>query len=605
MTETGFKKLIGFPKAFWVVNGIELLERGAYYSFNAVFFVFMSQLFQSNGMTAASAVGLAGLISSIVFLLLYTVPVLAAPFAEKYGYRASLAVVFALLVAGYFMALVSTTIPMIIATAILIGVGAGIFKPIPAAVVTQTSDEEKRGLAFSIYYACINIGALVFPLSLGVAGIFFPERLFQITFAASAALAAANLILSLFLFRNLRAPQKDKSVGAALATLGDIVHYPSFLVLMVIYAGFWFMYVLALTVLGQYMLDFQRMPGWFNLSLLQTINPAVIILGAPILGTLATRFKPLVMMIVGISIYALGLVTIGFSTTSVFFVIGVLAYSIGELFTHPAYLGYVSRIAPPEKASVFLGYGFIPIGVGQFLGSLVGATVYGRLALNGQPALYWALMAGIGVLTAAALVIFNHFVTPRAAQPETKRRGVPGAIGAFGVALLALLLGGAVIAAATVAPTTQPLGAASTDDPLDAASLATVALDPIEGEAAEGERASQTVTFPAEATGSATFTLTWEDEAAGAGTTNQPDSFRIHVMAPDGTMTQSEESATGSLELTIEGIVPGDYTIEVELVDAGDSSISGVPGILPVPVPGSQPDTGNAFTLEVSHQVPK
>lgn len=616
MTETqtsGPKRSFGaFPKAFWTANGIELFERGAYYTFNAVLFVFQTQLYQQNGMSLAAAVSLAGLMQSVIFLLLYVVPVVSAPFAEKYGYRASLVAVFALLTAGYLVTLFATGLPMIITAALLIGLGAGIFKPIPAAVVTQTSTEEKRNLAFSIYYAFINIGALVFPLSVGLAGIRYPDRLFQIAFLTAGSLSALNLVLSLVLFRNLRAPDRNKNILETVARLGEIRHYPAFLVLMAIYAGFWFMYALAIGVMNQYMLDFNRMPAWFNVQLFQSINPAVIILGAPFLGALASRFKPLTMITVGILVYSLGLVLIGFTNTWAFFVLGAVGYSVGELLTHPAYLAYVSRIVPPEKVSVFLGYGFIPIGVGQFAGGLFGSLIYARIAItDGQPVLYWALMAGMGVLTVTALIVYNYVITPRAPPVEgEKRRGViGGAVGAFGVALLALLLGGALVAAAAMQPPIDGVTPAS-EEALDSASLDTVQLDPVMGTAAAGEEVEQTFAFAAGATGTAAFILEWEDEAAGPGTVNDPDSFELHVTAPNGTMVAMSEAVAngadgvGKIELMVDGIVPGDWIVTVKMVAAGQSRI-GAPGPVPLPVPGAAADAGNDFGLVVSYQQPK
>src|SRR5438067_4126975 len=255
---------VKFPRAFWVVNGIELLERGAFYSLSAVFTVFMLATFRQS-MPEESATALAGTLGALLFLLLYIVPVVGAPFTEKFGYRASLGVVFVLLAAGYVTSFVATGLPLILTAILLIGVGAGIFKPIPASIVSQTSSPERRNLAFAIYYACINVGALVFPGALGILGAtqgWSATQLFRTTFAVSASLAAANLLVSIFVFRNLRPAQKDVSVLKSVKTLGEVFRYPSFLVLMVIYAGFWFMYVLSLTFLSAYMQDFGTMPAW-------------------------------------------------------------------------------------------------------------------------------------------------------------------------------------------------------------------------------------------------------------------------------------------------------------------------------------------------------
>ncbi|MEA3201490.1 MAG: proton-dependent oligopeptide transporter, family [Thermoplasmata archaeon] len=588
-----------FPKTFWVVNGIELLERGAYYSFAAVSTVFMRSVFVGTGMTNVAATSLAATFGALLFLLLYAVPVVASPFTEKFGYRSSLVLVFALLVAGYTMSFLTTAPWMVVAYILLIGVGAGIFKPIPASIVTQTSTDDRRSLAFSIYYACINLGALIFPLGLGLVGTIMgwqqgDVRLFRTTFAVSAALVGLNILVSLFIFRNLRAPQKDKSFTESMRVLGEIRHYPSFLVLMAIYAGFWFMYGLVLSFLPAYMDDFHRMPGWFNELYLQTLNPLVIVVGAPLIAPLATRFKPLTLITTGVLVYAVGLVMIGFTSTSLFFASGVVIYSIGELITYPAWLAYVSRIAPAEKVSTFLGYGFIPIGVGQFLGAKVGGDLYAKFGVElGRPELYWAIMASIGFASAGAFILYNWILTRKTkdatAEPERRSRFPVGVVAALLILLLipAVVLAGAVVPAQKVTPST------GSGDLLSTAALTSQTLPEMKGTTAAKATSAQTITLPGTATGSLNLTLTWTDAQAPTGYTATPDGYDIHVTAPNGSMVaMTPKTVTngadgkGTATLTVEGVVGGDWKVEIVHTQAG--SYQNQAG-LPVPVPGGTP----------------
>lgn len=610
------RSAFSFPKTFFVVNGIELLERGAYYSFAAISTLFMRAIFVADGMTTAAATSLAATFGALLFLLLYAVPVFASPFTEKYGYKLSLGLVFALLAAGYGLAFVTSSPWMVVAYIFLIGFGAGIFKPIPASIVTQTSTDEKRSLAFSIYYACINIGAFVFPLALGLVGtaMGWPQgdmRLYRTTFAVSAALVAVNLLIALFVFRNLREPQKDKSFKESMKVLGEVRHHPSFLVLMAIYAGFWFMYGLILSFLPTYMVDFHRMPSWFNEQYLQTINPLVIILGAPLIAPLATRFKPLTLIASGVLVYSVGLVMIGFTNTSLLFAGGVVVYSIGELITYPAWLAYVSRVAPADKVSTFLGYGFIPIGVGQFLGAKVGGDLYAKFGVEqGRPELYWAIIASIGFLSAGAFVLYNWFLARR--QPQTGE--APASRGRFPTAVVAALVILMLIPALVFAGSAMPVSkvAGSSGDSLSTASLGTMDLAKLDGKTDAKKNTTKVVTLPANATGKATFHLTWTDEAAGTGYVNNPDTFSLHVLAPNGTMVAMSDKVKngadgkGKIDLVVDGVSGGDWTVEVVCEDAGQQSLSGPAGSLPLPggTPASPPaDTGNAWTLTGSTNV--
>ena len=620
MTETeavseprGWAKFTQFSRHFWFINGVELLERGAYYSLSAVLTVYMIATFTASGMARPDATSLAGLLGGILFLLLYLVPLIAAAIAEKIGYKVSLIAAFAVLTAGYVtMFGIATTVPLVILGVVLIGVGAGIFKPIAAALVSQTTTETQRNFAFAIYYGCINIGAFLFPVTLGLIAGSDVALSNKLAFGTAAILVAANLALCIFVFRNLSEPDRSKNVFSSLASIGEVFKYPAFLGLVAIYTGFWFMYVMGLTFINQYMLDYHRMPATFNPLLLQSINPLVIIVFSPLIGIFATRYKAVSLMMVGIATYAFGFIVLGFSTIPTLFITGVVIYSFGELLTHPSYLAYVSKIAPREKVAVFLGYSFIPIGVGQFFGSSLGGKLYGSLGPT-QPQLFWAIMAAVGFATVAALAIYNWVLARkiREAEPAPARRGPVGAfLRGPGIALVALLLIAGFVFAGAIAPKSAGVTTASVTGNAGATGNL-VKLADITGTTQEKKTSDQKITIPANATGGATFVLTWKDEADAAPATNQPDKFRVHVTAPNGTMvamtpeTANAQGGDGKITVSIPNATPGVWTIGVECTDAGDQVVNAGPlGPLPGPAStaGGSADTGNAWTLASSYQ---
>lgn len=582
-----------FSRDFWFINLVELFERGAFYSVAAVLAV---------ALAATLSDATVGFILALLFYLLYFVPLLSAPFAEKYGYKVALVVSFALLVGGYAALLLGGTVPLVIAGVLLIGFGAGVFKPIAAAIVAQSTTEDQRNFAFIIYYAFINVGGFVFPLGVGLVGLLDPAFLNPVAFGFATALAALNLVLCLVFFKNLRAPQKDVKVFAALKSLVEVFREWRLLVLILVYAGFWVMYAMNQSFLPVYMVDFGRMPEWFNPALLSTINPLIIIVGAPFIGKLIEKKDSLAMILVGVLMYAVGFVMLGFSTSKFWFVTGVLVFSTGELVAHPAYLSYVTKIAPAGKESVYLGYGFIAIGLGYVLGTGVGGVVYGRTATDaGQPVMFWAIMASVGLVTAAFLLLYNRFLAPSKGRvvSEAKKGAFARMAGPAGAAVALLLIPGLVAAAAALEGGAPP-------PTLGGGALAVVALADQTGTTAEGDASEAAFTLPAGATGNATFTLAWVDEAGGTGTTNQPDTFKVEVEGPGGINVQSADTANpagGEGEIVVKVPArPGTYTITVRLVQAGDEVVQ----VGPIPVAaGQQPDTGNAWTLAGAYEAPR
>ncbi len=86
--------LKGFPKIFWVANGVELLERAAYYSFFIVITLYLSRIL---GFSDVQAAWLSGSFSAGLFLL----PTFTGAIADKIGFQQSLMIAFALLTIGY------------------------------------------------------------------------------------------------------------------------------------------------------------------------------------------------------------------------------------------------------------------------------------------------------------------------------------------------------------------------------------------------------------------------------------------------------------------------------------------------------------------------
>lgn len=584
-----------FPRPFWVINGVELLERGAYYGMLAVLSVFMTT-------TLGIPPEQTGILLAIQFPLLYFLPLVAAALADKVGYKVVLGFSFVFLIAGYLALYAANDFGGILLGVTLYGIGAGAFKPIPAATVSLTTSEADRNFGFSIYYWLINMGAFLAPIGMQLAfGVDY--RPF---FLVSAGLSVVNLLVCLFVWRDLKPARKEVRVLHALASLGELFRSPAFLVLLVIYSGFWFMYAMTTSFMTVYMVQFGVLDASW-VPMVVALNALTIIVLGPILGKLTNKVASVPLMILGITVYVAGFLLIGFSALAALFVAGIVVYSVGEFLTHPGFLAYVSKIAPKDRVAVFLGYGFIPIGIGQFAGTLAGGFLYGAYARDlGKPQLFWAIISSIGILTIAALLVYNRVMTaraqPRAPSPAPVATARRSGLAAFGIAAAVLLLAPALIAAGALAPAPGASGAPGS--PITSASLATLNLPEQTGETDEGATSEVVFTLPDNATGEATFILTWTDEAASnAISTNTPDSFRVHVTAPNGTMVaMSDEVANpvggeGKIEVRVVGVEPGDYKVGVELVRAGD--VATASPLLPV---GSTADTGNAWTLVAMHQ---
>ncbi len=90
-----------FKKIFWIVNTLELFERGAYYGTMAVLGVHVVETILGGGHNAEA---IWGALYAMLIILLYFIPLVSAALAEKYGYRMVLLGAFGILIIGYFLA---------------------------------------------------------------------------------------------------------------------------------------------------------------------------------------------------------------------------------------------------------------------------------------------------------------------------------------------------------------------------------------------------------------------------------------------------------------------------------------------------------------------
>ncbi len=148
-----------FSAQFWLVVFFEFMERGAYYGVMSFLSVYFSD-------TLGFAKESVGVIKGVIQPLLYFLPILAGAVADRFGYRRVLMIAFSLLGTGYFLTSQMDRYAAVFISLVVMGVGAGIFKPIISGTIAKLTDEKNSTMGFGIYYWSINLGAFLFPLIL-------------------------------------------------------------------------------------------------------------------------------------------------------------------------------------------------------------------------------------------------------------------------------------------------------------------------------------------------------------------------------------------------------------------------------------------------------
>ncbi len=424
MNKKGFRS---FPRNYWIVIIMEFLERGSYYGVMSVLSVYLTTSVANGGLGISFEQ--AGLISSITKPLLYLLPILSGAIADRYGYRKILMGAFVVMSVGYYFSGISTGYETVFASLLFMNIGAGFFKPLISGTIARVTDEQNSSLGFGVYYWSINLGAFIFPLILIP---LLKEISYSYIFYMAAIATGSLLLLNIFLYKEPEKPQTSKSLGEVLLGAVSVLKDFRFVVMIVIYSLFWILYFQMFDSVLWYVNDcidatplnlavnkflglFVSDPQWkFDVEHITVINAGVIICLQFVVSAVVKKFKALPTMITGIAFGSLGMAILAISVNIWVLIAGIVVFTLGEMTAHPKFLSYVGLIAPEDKKALYLGYSFLYGVIGSGVGGILGAKLYVHYIQNlHQPAVFWLIFSGIGVLTIVGLLIYNQLVAKK------------------------------------------------------------------------------------------------------------------------------------------------------------------------------------------------
>jgi len=92
-------------------------------------------------------------------------------------------------------------------------------------------------------------------------------------------------------------------------------------------------------------------------------------------------------------------------------VLSLFVLAMGEIIQAPRYYEYISRLAPKEQQGTYMGFAFLPIGIGSLIGGWFGGKLLHHFGeVTHQPARMWWGVTAVGVATAVALYVYDRMV---------------------------------------------------------------------------------------------------------------------------------------------------------------------------------------------------
>jgi len=444
-----------FPGTFWSANVTELFERAAYYSMAPFMVIYLKETL---GMSPVMATFLNG---SLLWGLVYFLPILSGTLADKYGYRRSLRVAFVMIALGYSVMgnlqrfwpgiveakagqALDFTIPVVLGI-VLIGIGGSIVKPCISGTVQKTAGA-RATLGFGIFYMVINIGSIS---GRGVS--YFIRRSFGIPaiFTSAAAIfALIGLVVVLFFYKEpqyVSDGKKDgqrirkKTLGQAVLGIFTVLSNLRFVFFLIVIGLFWFLYIQLYNLMPLFLryLDPNAPVELYTLA-----NPVMIVCFQLLITRMVKKWLPVKSILFGVAVTTAGMALnvipplffadqfhkvdvlgLAIPLAGIFLIISIASMAVGEMMASPRIYEYLGAIAPRGEEGLYLGYANLPIALASLIGGPLGGALFQRYiatpvkaGLPTDAVRMWAIITLIGVASMIGLTIYNKVIRRRIAE---------------------------------------------------------------------------------------------------------------------------------------------------------------------------------------------
>ncbi len=405
----------GFERPFWIANISEIFERLSYYgAFSSLAVYLQEKLNFSTEQTGT----LTGIFGGMVWFL----AIFGGAVADRLGFRRALSLAYLILAAAYFLigsvgaswlAPIRSAVPLGLFVGVILilpALGISMVKPSVVGTTARASKPNVRSIGYSIYYTMVNIGGAAGPY---VAGWAHKHLGLEPVFRISALSVFAMFFLVLLLFREPQraADEPAPTIARTLRNFLTVLRNPKFMLFLLIFTGYWIVYWQQYISLPGYVhayIDPNASVEWI------LVTDAAAVIALTLLINYLTRGIPAFRaIIIGTLITSLSWLILAFHPTVLACYVTIFVLALGEIIHQPRYYEYISRLAPPGQQGTYMGFAFLPLGIGSLIGGWFGGRVMHHYAeIEHHPAQSWYIITGVGVLTAALLLIYDRLVKP-------------------------------------------------------------------------------------------------------------------------------------------------------------------------------------------------
>jgi MFS family permease len=377
-----------YPSKFWVLVGAVFIDNIGRTILQPFFALYVTDRFNV-GMTEAGA------LFAVFSVTGFAGNMLGGALTDRFGRKGM--VLFGLVLSA------TTNLSMGLATqlstfyilAATVGLLSDIAGPAHGAMVADLLPEEKRAEGFGMLRVVANLSWVIGP----TIGGFLATQSFMLLFVAD---AAASLITAVIFARAMpetrpeaHAVGQRETMGATFAGYFRVLADRPYVVYLLTAALMNLVYLQMYSTLSVYLRDVHALPTR-EYGLMMSSNATLVVLTQFWVTRRTRKYRPLVMMALGTTLYMIGFTLYGFVSTYPLFIGAMLIITCGEMIAIPVSQALVARFAPEDMRGRYMAIAGIAWGIPHALGPWAA----GLIMDNYNPNWIWYLC---GILAAVAI----------------------------------------------------------------------------------------------------------------------------------------------------------------------------------------------------------
>ncbi|MCL2919036.1 MFS transporter [Shewanella litorisediminis] len=391
---------------FWLVGGMELVERIAYYGVKASAGLYAKAPVSEGGL--GISLSDYGIIISTWAILQTFIPVFTGGISDRVGYKETIFASTIIKIAGYLCMAFFPSFWGFLAGAMLLAAGTGIFKPGIQGTLVLATRRDNSSMAWGIFYQVVNIGGFLGPL----VAVHMRQLSWDNVFYACAAIISLNF---LFLLTYKEPGKEARLERQRKIKAGEIkqeflwkdawneLKKPVVIYYMLVFAGFWFLFnslfdvlpihiaewvdtsVIVSTLFGEEGTRSGILQFWLGLNNEGTkvmpegmlnLNAGLIMTSCFLVAALTAKYRITTAMLWGCLLSIGAFVMIGATHAAWYIVLAIAMFSLGEMMISPKKNEFMGNIAPEGKKAMYLGFVMLPQGIGWGLEGYFGPKLY-------------------------------------------------------------------------------------------------------------------------------------------------------------------------------------------------------------------------------------